>query len=115
MVRAKLQNILFAVLLLVMLLVLFFSFLRYSWEAEKDHKIRELTSLLQFAGEFSEGYLERVKAAQRKFGLELVQQEEQISAGKAIALLNLYKSMNPDQKRFSLRSADGEIIAERRP
>ena len=112
MVKSKLQNILFAVLLLVMLLVLFFSFLRYSWEAQKDHKIRELTSLLQFAGEFSEGYLVRVKAAQRKFGLELVQREGRVSAEQAIALLNLYKNMNPDQKRFSLDSASGELIAD---
>lgn len=112
MVRARLQNILFAVLLPVMLLVLFVSFLRYSWEAEKDHKIRELTSLLQFAGEFSEGYLVRVKAAQRKFGLELVQREGLVSTDQAIALLNRYKNMNPDQKRFSLCSASGEVIAD---
>ena len=103
---------LFSGLLLATLLVLFAGFLRYSWVAERDNKVQELSSILRFGADFSEIYFERIVATHRRLGFELLQQEGQVSADRAEMMLNNYKRTNPDQMGFSLLSSEGEVIAD---
>lgn len=103
---------LLAGLLLMVLVILFAGFLRYSWVAERESAIREISSPLRFAATYCEGYFTRIEKQHRILALELLEQKGQISAKKAMKMLNNYKGINHDQRWFSLISASGELIAE---
>ncbi|WP_153111840.1 sensor histidine kinase [Propionivibrio limicola] len=105
------MNLLAGGVLLLLLLVLA-GFLRYSWVAEKESAIRELSTPLRFAAQYCEGYFKRIEKQHRILGLELLQQNGQVAPDKAIVILNNYKGINHDQRWFSLVSASGEVIAE---
>lgn len=99
-------------LLFAMFIVLFSIFLQYSWVEEKNKKIQELDSILRFGSEFCDGYLERIYAAQRKIGLELLTQPPPVGPDKALAMLTRYKSLNGDNMGTSLFSDTGDMIAD---
>ena len=103
---------LLASLLLTVLIILFAGFLRYSWVAERESATREISSPLRFAATYCEGYFTRIEKQHRILALELLEQKGQISADKAIKMLNNYKGINHDQRWFSLLSASGELVAE---
>ena len=103
---------LLAGLLVAVLIILFAGFLRYSWVAERESATREISSPLRFAATYCEGYFGRVEKQHRILALELLEQKGQVSAGKAMKMLNNYKGINHDQRWFSLLSASGELIAE---
>ena len=103
---------LLAGLLLTVLLILFAGFLRYSWVAERESATRELSTPLRFAAKYCEGYFTRIEKQHRILALELFEQKGQVSADKAMKMLNNYKGINHDQRWFSLLSASGELIAE---
>ena len=99
-------------MLFLLLLLLFTGFLRYSWDVEKVYAVRELSTPLRFAEKYCDGYFTRIERQHRILGLELLQQNGQVAADKAIVMLNNYKGINHDQRWFSLQSASGEVIAE---
>lgn len=101
----------FASALCLLLLLLFGGFLYYSWMAEREHKVKELSSTLRFGSEFSEIYLERITATHRRLANDLLLVEGAIDHDKAIGMLNNYKKTNPDQLGFILLSAREEVIA----
>ena len=102
----------FAVSLLVVLIVLSSSFLWNAWIAEKDYRIRELSNNVKFAADFCEGYFKRIESVHRMLGVELLQSDGQIDGARAITMLNNYKGINHDQRRFMLHAANGELIAD---
>ncbi len=87
-------------------------FLWMTWDAENRHMAKELANNLRFGVDFCEGYFQRVGSVQRMFGHELLQETGQISSEKATLMLNNYKAINHDQRRFILLSAKGEVIAD---
>ena len=103
---------LFAFGVLLLLLLALAGFLHYSWVAEKESAIRELSSPLRFSAQYCESYFSRIEKQHRILALELLQQKEQVAPDKAIVILNNYKGINHDQRWFSLVSANGEVIAE---
>ncbi len=102
----------FATSLFVVLVILSSTFLWNAWIAEKDYRIRELSNTLKFAADFCEGYFKRIESVHRMLGVELLQADGQIDSSRAITMLNNYKGINHDQRRFMLYSASGELIAD---
>ena len=111
-IHTRKEVAIFATLLLVVLIILSSSFLWNAWIAEKDYRIRELSNTVKFAADFCQGYFKRVESVHRMLGVELLKSEGIIDGSKAITMLNNYKGINHDQRRFMLYSANGELIAD---
>jgi signal transduction histidine kinase len=84
----------------------------YSRAAEQKYMTGKLASLLRHSVQFCEMYFQRVERQHRILGAELLQDRRQVSADKAINMLNNYKGINQDQRWFALLSGNGELIAE---
>ena len=114
--RESLRNLRWSAIGACVVLIVFVAVYSWlSWREIKQRELRQMTSLVELAGNSLETYFSALEGAFLTVGETMLDSERRVDAGRATAALHLLKKGHPDLRLALVTNIEGEILAITEP